>query len=81
MSMFHSMLYSQRSFVGILTRQNSKSPAVSRDVSTTSLIPMNIIQPGSSGDVSADSEFFRFLPQHLLVHIDDILRELPFGRM
>eukprot|EP00347_Sterkiella_histriomuscorum_P006274 403353395 len=77
MSRFHSVLYSQRSFTGgVHVRKSSQILGGSRSVSFISASANNI-QP----DISADSEFFRFTPQNMLVQIDDILKSLPFGKL
>ena len=75
MSKFHAVLYSQRSFMGGVHMRKS-SQVIGRSASSISLSPLTTPQ-----DVSADSEFFRFTPNTMLVEIGDILKAMPFGRM
>ncbi len=89
MSKFHSFLITQRSFMAVHKKTSSQMVLQpDKHPSSISLVPLNEGKPTperkpSNLDLISedDSEYFKFVPDKLAVHLDEIIHAIPFGKM
>ena len=84
MSRLHSHFLTQQGFLATYSKkyEANKRPPGSPNSKSVCLQPLqsNIsIKSVAMQSVSEDSEFFRYTPDSLLLHVEDVMDALPFG--